>query len=146
MPPLEDGSLMKINDLQLRSIRTKFLLLVASVAAVVGGVSVLYSYFSNNSLLQQQVEKRGHYIVDNLAYNSKYGVLTEDRPILSQLLDGAVSAGGGAGQTSDVVGAMIRDAEGGVVAQLGESIEDLPDQPAASRGMIEARTASSGSR
>ncbi len=49
--------------------------------------------------------KRGRYIASNLAYNSKYGVLTEDKPLLTQFLEGAVSAGGGVTGGSDVVGA-----------------------------------------
>ncbi|PYQ52822.1 MAG: hypothetical protein DMF78_10540, partial [Acidobacteria bacterium] len=76
-----------------RSIRTKFLLLVAGVALLVGAVSAGFELFMSGSLLREQMVKRGRYIAQNLAYNSKYGVLTEDKPLLTQLLDGTLSAG-----------------------------------------------------
>jgi methyl-accepting chemotaxis protein len=123
-------------DLSRLSIRKKLLLLVAVVAFFVGAGSALYSSVSSGYVLREQMVKRGHYMVGNLAYNSKYGVLTEDRPLLAQLLEGAISAG--TGQGSDVAGAMIRDAKGAVLAQKGVSIRDLPQAPAAT---IEERDA-----
>ena len=77
-----------------RSIRTKLLLLVAGVALVVGGVSAVYDLVASEGLLREQMVKRGRYIAANLAYNSKYGVLTEDKPLLTQFLEGAVAAAG----------------------------------------------------
>src|SRR5438093_2694242 len=115
-------------DLRTLSIRTKLLLLVAGVALLVGTVSAVYSSVSSGHVLREQMVKRGTYIAGNLAYNSKYGVLTEDRPLLTQLLEGAIAAQ--SGQGSDVVGAMIRDAKGAVLAQKGVSIRDLPLAPA----------------
>src|SRR6185503_15508056 len=113
------GVLMKIS-----SIRTKLLLLVVLVALSVNAISAAYSYFSTSDLLRDQMVKRGQYIAANLAYNSKYGVLTEDKPLLTQLLDGALGG--------DVVGAMIRDAKGQTLAQKGENVrpQDLPATPA----------------
>src|SRR4249919_3618609 len=105
-----------------RSIRTKFLLLVAGVATVVGFVSVVYDLLGSQELLREQMVKRGRYIATNLAFNSKYGVLTEDKPLLTQFLEGAVSSGVAEG--SDVVGAMIRDAKGAVLAAKGMAIQD----------------------
>ena len=117
----------------IRSIRTKFLLLVAGVALLVGAVSAGFELFMSGRLLREQMAKRGRYIAQNLAYNSKYGVLTEDKPLLTQLLEGALSAGTDRTRagTSDVVGAMIRDAKGAVLAQRGAVIRDLPSTPAA---------------
>jgi methyl-accepting chemotaxis protein len=97
---------------------------------VVGGVSVVYDLLASEGLLREQMVKRGRYIATNLAFNSKYGVLTEDKPLLTQFLEGAVTAGGGTGG-SDVVGALIRDAKGAVLAQTGKTIRDLPSVPAA---------------
>jgi len=111
------------------SIRKKLLALVAGVALLVGAFSALYSSLSNRQVLRDQMVKRGRYIAANLAYNSKYGVLTEDKQLLNQLLEGAMTAGGG--QSSDVVGAMIRDARGLVLAQRGAGIKDLPARAAA---------------
>jgi methyl-accepting chemotaxis protein len=115
-------------DLRTLSIRTKLLLLVAGVALLVGTVSAGYASLSSGQVLREQMVKRGAYIAGNLAFNSKYGVLTEDRPLLSQLLEGAFAAQ--TGQASDVVGAMIRDARGGILAQKGVAIRELPLAPA----------------
>jgi hypothetical protein len=117
----------------IRSIRTKFLLLVAGVALLVGAVSAGFELLMSGALLREQVVKRGRYIAQNLSYNSKYGVLTEDKPLLTQLLEGALSAGTDRSRvgSSDVVGAMIRDAKGAVLAQRGALIRDLPSTPAA---------------
>ena len=84
---------------------------MAGVALVVGGGSAVYDLVGSQGLLREQLVKRGRYIASNLAYNSKYGVLTEDKPLLTQFLEGALSAESG-GRQSDVVGAMIRDAKG----------------------------------
>jgi methyl-accepting chemotaxis protein len=109
--------------MKISSIRTKLLLLVVGVALLVNAIAAGYSYFSTGVLLRDQMVKRGEYIAANLAYNSKYGVLTEDKPLLAQLLDGAL-------QGSDVVGAMIRDGKGQILAQKGETVRDLPAAPA----------------
>jgi len=110
--------------MKISSIRTKLLLLVVLVALAVNAVSAVYSYISTSRLLRDEMVKRGHYIAANLAYNSKYGVLTEDKPLLTQLLDGALGG--------DVVGAMIRDAKGQSLARKGENVraQDLPATPA----------------
>lgn len=125
-------------SLAISSIRKKFLLLVAGVAFLVGAGSAFFDWFNSDALLRDQMAKRGRYIAGNLAYNSKYGVLTEDKPLLTQLLEGAISAGG----ASDVSGALIRDAKGQVLAQRGEPIKDLPATPAAAPEELDTVTAS----
>jgi methyl-accepting chemotaxis protein len=116
-------------SLSFDSIRSKLMLLVMGVAFLVGGVSAVWDLVQSERLLHDELVKRGRYVASNLAYNSKYGVLTEDKPLLNQLLEGAISAGGGDG--SDVVSAMIRDGQGAVLAQKGPSLRDLPPAPAA---------------
>jgi methyl-accepting chemotaxis protein len=111
--------------INVKSIRTKLLLLLAAIALAVGGVSVLYDLFAGEVILRDQIVKRGRYVASNLAFNAKYGVLTEDRALLAQFLEGTVAAGG-VGERSDVVGAMIRDARGAVLARTGAAIRDLP--------------------
>ena len=111
-----------------KSIRTKLLGLVALIALAVGGVSVLYDLRAGGTLLRDQIVKRGRYVASNLAFNAKYGVLTEDKPLLTQFLEGAVGAGG-EGQRSDVVGALIRDGRGAILAHAGKAIRDLPGAP-----------------
>jgi len=108
-----------------KSIRTKLLGLLAFVALVVSGVSVLYDLRAGGALIREQIVKRGRYVASNLAFNAKYGVLTEDKPLLTQFLEGAVEAGGER-ERSDVVGALIRDAKGAVLAQTGKALRDLP--------------------
>ena len=111
-----------------KSIRAKFLLLLTLTAVVITGVSVIYDLVASGAAIRDQIVKRGRYVSSNLAFNAKYGVLTEDKPLLTQFLEGAVGAGGD-GQRSDVVGALIRDAKGAVLAQAGKAIRDLPAAP-----------------
>ena len=63
-----------------------------------------YDIVAGESLVRDQIVKRGRYIASNLAFNAKYGVLTEDRPLLVQFLEGATAAGA-EGEATDVVGA-----------------------------------------
>jgi methyl-accepting chemotaxis protein len=125
--------------IQVRSIRTKLLLLVAAVALIVGAMSGIDAYVNAGRLLREQMVLRGNYIASNLSYNSKYGVLTEDKPLLTQLLEGAMTASGAG--SSDVVAALIRDARGTVLAQRGEAIRELPPAPAAAVEERDAYTA-----
>jgi hypothetical protein len=106
------------------SVRTKLLGLVASVALAVGLLSGLYSFFSSKRLLEEQVRHRGTYAAANLAENSRFGILTEDRTFLTHLLEGVVAAAGGKG--SDVIGAVIRDAKGNQLAQYGVGPRQIP--------------------
>jgi len=108
-----------------KSIRTKFLLLLTLTAVVITGVSMIYDLVAGGAAIRDQIVKRGRYVASNLAFNAKYGVLTEDKPLLTQFLEGAV-APGGERERSDVVGAMIRDAKGAILAQTGKAIRDLP--------------------
>ena len=124
-----------------KSIRTKLLLLVAGIAVAVGAAAVVYDVVAGGGAIRDQLEKRGRYIASNLAFNARYGVLTEDRPALVNLLRGATGAGSES-ETSDVVGAMIRNAEGEVLAQVGQEIRNLPTGPAAELTAIETQTRS----
>jgi methyl-accepting chemotaxis protein len=124
--------------LGMRSIRSRLVLLVGGVALLVSGLSAAYNLYRSRVMLREEMVKRGGSIASNLAYNSKYGVLTEDKLQLMELLEGAMRSGGG--EASDVVGAMIRDAKGGVLAQKGASIKELPAAPATEDGMLETET------
>jgi methyl-accepting chemotaxis protein len=112
---------MKLLGLNSGSIRTKLLYVVGGVALLVGTSSAFLSYRANGNLLNDQIKRRGRYIATNLAFNSQYGVLTEDRPLLTQTLEGAMSAGDAEG--SDVVGAAIHDSQGRVLAQKGVTVK-----------------------
>jgi methyl-accepting chemotaxis protein len=116
--------------IRISSIRKKFLLLVAGVAFLVGTGSALYDWLNSDRLLKEQLHKRGRYIASNLAKNSNYGVLTEDKPLLAQSIENVIAATASGGQASDVAGVIIRDDKGQVLAQKGDSIRDLPPTPA----------------
>jgi methyl-accepting chemotaxis protein len=133
--PVKEGRMIRFN---IWSIRTKAILLVAAIAITVGVVAVAYDFVATGRALTDEVSKRGRYIASNLAFNAKYGVLTEDRPLLIQFLEGAMGAVGE--ERSDVVGALIRDASGGILAQAGKEIRNLPAEPASELQQIEAVT------
>src|SRR5437867_10898968 len=97
------------------SIRTKLLLLVAGVALMVGAASAVYSSLKSGQVLRNQLEAGGKYIASNLAKNSQYGVLTEDKPLLNNQIENVITANTSVGQTSDVVGVMVQDAKGAVL-------------------------------
>jgi methyl-accepting chemotaxis protein len=121
------------------SIRTKAILLVVGIATTVVVASVVYDFVATGRAVTDQMKKRGRYIASNLAFNAKYGVLTEDRPLLVQFLEGATGAAGEE-EGSDVVGAMIRDASGESLAQTGKALRNLPAEPAGELLEIEAVT------
>jgi methyl-accepting chemotaxis protein len=125
--------------LGMTSVRSKLVTLVIGITFVVGGGSGLYDLVGSEKLLGGELAKRGKYIAANLAYNAKYGVLTEDKPLLTQFLEGALSSGTGEG--SDVVAAMIRDAKGQILVQKGPALQDLPTTPAAELEERDAVTA-----
>jgi methyl-accepting chemotaxis protein len=108
-----------------KSIRAKFLGLLTLTAVVITGVSVIYDIVAGGAAIRDQIVRRGRYVASNLAFNAKYGVLTEDKPLLREFLEGAVTAGA-EGARADVVGAMIRDGKGAVLAQTGKALRDLP--------------------
>ena len=112
-----------------KSIRSKLLALLAIIALVVATIAVLNDLRSGETLLEEQIAKRGRYVASNLAITAEYGVLTDDRPLLLKHLEGVTSAGG-AQAGSDVVGSMIRDASGNTLAQTGKQLRDLPATPA----------------
>ncbi len=112
------------------SIRTRLLLLVTVAALMVGGSATIFGYLRAQKILGEEMAKRGRYVATNLAYNSNYGVLTEDKPQLNELLTGALSAAN-SNATDDIAGAMVRDAKGAILAQRGVGVRDLPPTPAA---------------
>jgi len=120
--------------LHFQSIRTKLLLLVASVAFLVGMLSAGWFWVSSEKLLREQIVKRGSYIAQNLAYNSDYGVLIEDPTQLTDLVQNASHAG------DDVVSVIIRNVKGTVLAKDGKDIKDLPAEPAKTSQEIAAFT------
>src|SRR5262245_42918180 len=121
------GRTMSPADVRFRSMRWKLLFLVTALAFLVAAVSAGYSLVSGGYLLREQMEKRGQYMIGNLAYNCRSGVLTEDKPQLLALLDGAITVSGGSG--SDVVAAAIWNAHGEVLARAGRPMPGRDPSP-----------------
>jgi hypothetical protein len=105
--------------------RRRALVGLVGVCLVVVVVAATFQSVQSRALVHEQITRRGRYIAVNLAYNSRYGVLTEDRPLLAQMLEGA--AGGYAG--ADVAGGSIRDATGAVLAEVGAAVSERPTSP-----------------
>ena len=102
---------------------------MAGVAFLVGVFSAGFELFMSGVLLREQMAKRGRYIAQNLAYNSKYGVLTEDKPLLTQLLEGALSSGTDRARGGDQRRGGRHDPRrqgGGAGPARGAVIRDLP--------------------
>src|SRR5262245_36367491 len=121
-------------NLRIRSIRAKLVLIVAGVALLVGAVSAIYSSYTSGQVLERELVKRGKYIANNLAHNSQFGVMTEDKLLLNSLIDSAMTAGRKRAATddeADVTAVAIRDAKGGVLAQKGPKIREVSGTPVA---------------
>ncbi|MGH7235104.1 MAG: ATP-binding protein [Nitrospiraceae bacterium] len=91
------------------SLRTKFVLFISLI--IITTCSSLSWYFirSHTDAMTSRVIGRGSILVKNLAYNSRFGVFTEDQVILSQYLDGVM-------EVEEVVYVVITGPEGKVLA------------------------------
>ena len=112
-----------------KSIRSKLLALLAVVALAVTIIAVLNDLRSGETQIGREIAKRGRYVASSLALGAQYGVLVEDRALLQKSLEAGVAAAGGAQGGSEIVGAMIRDANGNTLAEIGPKIRDLPEKP-----------------
>ena len=72
------------------SLRTKFVWFLSLIIVLI--CSSLSWYFIQNKTdsLTKQLINLGSILVKNLAYNSRYGVFTEDEALMSQLIDGVM--------------------------------------------------------
>lgn len=72
------------------SLRTKFIAFISLVIiAVCSGLS-LYVIRQQAQVMAESLIKTGVMIVHNLAYNSRYSLITQDRPTLERLVDGVL--------------------------------------------------------
>jgi hypothetical protein len=109
-------------------------LAVALAAFVIGGGLSCLAMIDLQKRLEDQISKRGFYVAGSLAYNSKYGLLTADRPLLQQLAYGALhqQSADGARPDDDVALVAIRNAAGATMAVAGwggggeEDVQALP--------------------
>jgi methyl-accepting chemotaxis protein len=70
------------------NLRTKIILLVSMIVLAVSLSYVIVFTREIKNALQRELIKRGSSLVDNIAFNSRYGVIAEDTIILTQLTDG----------------------------------------------------------
>ena len=92
-------------------LKAKFVL---SISGLILFTSLILSGFlikKQGELIQTELEKRGESLVKNLAYNSEYGVLVENKDMLQNLIKGLA-------QQEDVAYVMIQDKEGNILAEL----------------------------
>jgi signal transduction histidine kinase/methyl-accepting chemotaxis protein len=92
--------------LKLRFVFTiSFLILFTS--AILSGFLIK----KQSELIQRELEKRGESLVKNLAYNSEYGVLVENKDLLMNLIQGL-------SQQEDIAYIIIQDRNGSILAEL----------------------------
>jgi HAMP domain-containing protein len=92
-------------------LKVRFVLIISGLILF---TSVILSGFlikKQSEVIQGELEKRGETLVRNLAYNSEYGVLVENRDMLSNLIKGLF-------QEEDVVYVLIQDKNGNILAEL----------------------------
>jgi two-component system, sensor histidine kinase and response regulator len=91
------------------SLRTKFVLFISLI--IITTCSSLSWYFirSHTDSMTSRVFGRGSILVKNLAYNSRFGVFTEDQVILNQYIEGVM-------EVEEVVYVVITGPEGKIFA------------------------------
>jgi len=103
---------MKIPSLKFPfGLKLKFVLIISGLILF---TSMLLSGFlikKQSELIQRELEKRGEALVKNLAYNSEYGLLVENKALLLDLAKGL-------SQEEDVDYIIIQDREGHALAEL----------------------------
>ncbi len=70
------------------SLRAKFTLMIALMISAVGLFLGWYAYAKTKEVLYDELMARGRGIARNLAFNSRYAALTEDRTVLRDLIYG----------------------------------------------------------
>lgn len=88
----------------------KAMVFISLMILMVGSVLGWYFLHQSESVLSSELQKRALSLTRNLAFNSHYGILTEDDVILRQLIDGILGE-------DDVIYVAIADADGTIIAQ-----------------------------
>ena len=76
------------------SIKLKFLLGIISIILFVSTAIICFSMLLTKKELVREIESRGIEAVKHLAYDSKYGVYTEDKSILNHVIAGRLKMAG----------------------------------------------------
>lgn len=70
------------------NLRTKIILLVSTIVFIVSfSYGIVFTREIKNAL-QEELIKRGSFLAENIAFNSRYGVIAEDTIILTQITEG----------------------------------------------------------
>jgi signal transduction histidine kinase len=92
------------------SLQVQAVTYMSLLTLAVGAVLSWYFLRQTKDVLTEKLQKRAMSLTNNLAHNSKYGVLTEDEVLLRELLEGML-------KEEDVLFVLIADAQGKVLAQ-----------------------------
>lgn len=92
------------------SLKVKAVACISLMILAVGASLSWYFLRQTKGMLTEELQKKALSVAQNLAYDSKYGILTEDEVILRQLIQGSL-------QEDSVLLVLIADAEGRILAQ-----------------------------
>jgi signal transduction histidine kinase len=100
-------------------LKPKFLTYIISAIIVMGSLFSGYYINKSHKILTRELEKRGSALAHNLAFNSKYGIMTKNKDILNRLLAGVI-------HEEDVNTAVIYDVSGQILASRAKHGQGVP--------------------
>ncbi|HLB02148.1 MAG TPA: response regulator [Nitrospiria bacterium] len=89
----------------------KFTLMIGLMITIVGLSLAGYSHQTSGDVLRNELQARGRSLAVNLAFNSKFGVLSEDAVTLGNLLEGVIAE-------ESVVYGRVYEAKGRLLAEV----------------------------
>jgi two-component system NtrC family sensor kinase len=95
-------------------LKAKFVLTISFLIVVTSAILSGFLIKKQSLLIQKEMGKRGESMVRNLAHNSEYGVLVENKSLLLNLM-------GGLFQEDEVVHISIKDRNGQLLADWGRT-------------------------
>jgi len=103
---------MKIPSLKFSfGLKVRFVLIISGLILFTSAILSGFLIERQSELIQKELEKRGESLVKNLAYNSEYGVLVENKALLLNLIKGLSPEG-------NVAYILIQDRSGDILAEL----------------------------
>jgi len=106
---------IRFSQLQL-GMKTKFVLTISFLILVTSVILSVFLIERQSLLIQKELEKRGESMVRNLAHNSEYGVLVENKHLLVNLMSGLY-------QEEEVVHITILNKRGELLTDWGRTEE-----------------------
>jgi len=111
---------MKLEGIKF-SIRLKFIIFVLWGIFILSLIYSVVYLMRSRMLMETELSKRGELLASNIAYNSRFGVLAEDKQFLGQIIDGAF-------EDADIAYVVISNKEGKDLSnrfRTGKSDTDL---------------------